>query len=212
MHMPASKSCEKEFVYLGHRQYVQGASMSWGLIEMVKHWSLGTIEKIQMNFHSPLTEHGIYDLYPIDEKPHLSGKGYNTIFRLSCDTGTYVVGLKGNGNHVLTAQPCDEDRLVEGYQFFEAAKSAVLKLQPKSSLLNVLIALNKKLVNEFFPAEGYGQWVLSRYELAWNSAHISHSEVLEVKIAGNIGLGHTHSTIKLGGASIGSIYFSRNQL
>ena len=165
-----------------------------------------------MNIHSSLKEHGIYDLYPIDEKPHLSGKGYNTLFRLSCDAGTYVVGLKGNGSPVLTAQPYDEDRLVEGYHFIEAAKSAVLELQPKASLLNALIALNKKLVNGFFPSEGYGHWVLSRYELAWNSAHISHSEVLEVKIAGNIGLGHTHSTIKLGGASIGSIYFSRNQL
>jgi len=36
------------------------------------------------------------------------------------------------------------------------------------------------------------------------------SEFLEIKIAGNIGLCHTHSTIKVGGVAIGSIYFSRN--
>ena len=114
--MSALKTDVKAFVLLGDRQYVHGTSMSLGLIEMVTCWGLGTIEKIQMNIHSSLKEHGIYDLYSIDDKPRLSGKGYNTLFRLSCDTGTYVVGLKGNGERVSVTRPYDEDRLIDGYQ------------------------------------------------------------------------------------------------
>ena len=210
--MSALKSYEKRFVYLEQRQYVHGTSMSSGLFETVALWDLGAIEKIQMNIHSSLTEHGRYDLYPINDKPHLSEKGYNALFRLACDTGTYVVGLKGNGERVSDRRPYDEDSLVNGYHVVQANKSAVFKLNTKLPLLNVLIALNKKLVNRLFPAEGYGQWFLSRYDLDWAEACRNIPETLEIKIAGNIGLGHTFSTIIMGETTMGSIYFSRSPI
>jgi len=208
--MSVLKSFEKIFSLLGHRRYVQGSTLTYGLLEAIENWKLGKIERLRANFHSLLSEHGRYDLYLVDDRPLSTGKGYNALFQLSCEAGIYIVGLKGNGNPVSTMQPYDEDSLIEGYHVSETKKSAVLEVHPNSPLLNILIALNKKLVGRLFPTEGYGQWFLSRYDLAWAVAHMRKSEFLEIKIAGNIGLCHTHSTIKVGGVAIGSIYFSRN--
>jgi hypothetical protein len=209
--MAIFKSYEKKFVLLGDRHYVQGSTLTDGLFKAIEFWELGSIKHLRTNIHSILKEHGRYDLYKGYERPIPIEKNYNALFYLSCDTGTYAVGLKGNGECISERQPYDEESLIDGYRIIETTKSAVLMIQPDSQIINIMIALNKKLVNGLFSGAGYSQWFLSRYDLSLAETHMNRASLLEIKIIGTIGLSHIHGSIALEGKTVGSIYFSRNK-
>ena len=208
--MDILKSYDANFVFLEHRSYIQGSSMTHGLLEAVKSWSLGSVKQLQLNVLSLLKEQGRYDLfYSESGKEHVK-KEYNAIFRLRCGEDVFFIGLKGQGKPVLVSEPYNEEKLIVDCEILKDSKSAMLMLYPDALVINTIIALNKKLVSTLFPSEGYGQWFLARYDLLWEKIRPIDSALLEIKVVANIGASNTNSAIRLGGESVGSIYFSRN--
>jgi len=208
--MRISKSYDANFVFLEHRSYIHGSSMSHGLFEAVENWSLCPIKRLQLNVRSLLKEQGIYDLFYSENWKEHVGKEYNAIFRLQCGEDVFFVGLKGRGEPVSVSEPYDEEKLIADYQILKDSKSATLILHPDALVINIIIALNKKLVSSLFRSEGYGQWFLARYDLVWEKIRLIEPALLEIEVVGNIGASNTNSAIRLGGEPIGSIYFSRN--
>lgn len=206
-----ARSFEKQFVLFESRQYIQGSTITHGLLEAVEKWNLGPIERIQLNIHALMVEHGCYDLFTENAKPVNAKKKYHAVFRLFGPTETYWVGLKGNGTRVSKREPYDEERLIEGYQLEKANKCIALYLEPHPPAVNIMIALHKKLANYLFPGEGYSQWYLSRYDLSWNAIHIRQSKKMEIVNVGSVGMSHIHSTISVDNEEGGSIYFSRHK-
>ena len=208
--MDILKSYDANFVFLENRSYVQGSSMTHGLFEAVKSWSLGPVERVQVNVYSLLKEQGRYDLFHSESgKEHVKNE-YNAMFRLQCGRNIYFVGLKGRGKPVVVSEPYDEEKLIAGYEIIKDRKSATLMLHPDALVINIIIALNKKLVYTLFSSEGYGQWFLARYDLDLRKTRLIEPALLEIEVVGNIGATNTNSAIRLDGESIGSIYFSRN--
>jgi hypothetical protein len=203
------KSYDANFVFLGQRRYVHGSSMTHGLFEAFKNWSLGPIQRLQAQVRSFLKEQGRYDLFCSENGERSLGQEYNTIFRVQCAKNIYAVGLRGRGESVMLSEPYAEEALIEDYKILKDSKSATLLLQPNALVVNVIIVLNKKLVSAIFPSEGYGQWFLARYDLVWDKIRLIEQELLEIELVGNIGASNTNSAIRLGGEKIGSIYFSR---
>lgn len=208
--MDILKSYGANFVFLEQRRYIQGASMTHGLFEAVKSWSLGSVERVQVNVRSLLKEQGRYELFRSEKGEEYLGKEYNAIFRVQCGKDIYTVGLKGCGEPVSASEPYDEGKLIEDCEIIKGRKSATLMLHPDAIVINIIIALNKKLVYTLFPSEGYGQWLLARYDLAWEKICLIDPALLEIEVVGSIGASNTNSAIRLGGEPIGSIYFSRS--
>ena len=207
--MDIIKSYDANFVFLENRSYVQGASMTHGLFEAVKSWSLGSVKQLQLNVRSLLKEQGRYDLFHSESRKDAK-KEYNAIFRLQCGRNVYFVGLKGRGKPVVVSEPYDEKKLIAGCEIIKDRKSATFMLHPDALVINIIIAINKKLVYTLFPSEGYGQWFLARYDLDLRKTRLIEPALLEIEVVGNIGATNTNSAIRLDGESIGSIYFSRN--
>jgi len=208
--MDILKSYDAKFVFLEHRSYVQGSSMTHGLFEAAKSWSLGSVKQLQLNVRSLLKEQGRYDLFSNDNNKPIIKKEYNAMFRLQCGEDVFFVGLKGREEPVLISEPYDEEKLIADCKILKDSKSAALMLYPDALVINIIIALNKKLVSTLFPSEGYGQWFLVRFDLVSEKIRLIEPALLEIEVVGNIGASNTNSTIRLDGESIGSIYFSRN--
>jgi hypothetical protein len=208
--MDILKAYDAKFVFLGQRNYIHGSSMTHGLFEAVASWSLGSVESVQLDVHSPLKEQGRYDLFHSGRGKEHVKKEYNAMFRLQCSSDIYFVELKGRGEPVTVSEPYDEEKLTADCEIIKHRKSATLILHPNALIINVIIALNKKLVNTLFPSEGYGQWFLARYDLAWEKMSLLAPTLLEIEVVGNIGASNTNSAIRLVGEPIGSIYFSRS--
>ena len=132
------------------------------------------------------------------------------MFRLQCNSYVYFVELKGREEPVTASQPYDEEKLIADCEIIKHQKSATLIFHPNALIINAIIALNKKLVNTLYPSEGYGQWFLARYDLAWEKMNLTEPAFLEIEVVGNIGASNTNSAIRLVGDPIGSMYFSRN--
>jgi hypothetical protein len=208
--MDILKSYDANFVFLEHRRYIHGSSMTHGLFEAIENWSLGSVKQLQLNMRSLLKEQGRYDLFHSESGKEHVGKEYNAMFRVCCGRGVYFVGLKGRGEPVAVSEPYDEEALIADCKIIKGSKSATLMLYPDALLINIIIALNKKLVYALFPSEGYGQWFLARYDLVWEKIRPIESTLLEIKVVANIGASNTNSAIRLGGELVGSIYFSRS--
>jgi hypothetical protein len=208
--MDILKSYDAKFVFLGQRNYIQGASMTHGLFEAVESWSLGSVERVQLEVHSILKEQGRYDLFHSEWGKENVKTKYSAIFRLQCSSGIYFVELKGRGEPVTVSEPYDEQKLIADCEIFEHRKSATLILHPNALIINAIIALNKILVSTLFPSEGYGQWFLARYDLALEKMSLQEPALLKIEVVGNIGASNTNSAVRLGGKSIGTIYFSRS--
>lgn len=208
--MDISKSHDVNFVLLGSRRYIQAASMIHGLFEAVKSWPLGRINRLQLDVRALLKEQGRYDLFrDVGEKQHVE-KQYNAMFRLQCGEDLFWVGLKGRGEPVSVSEPYDENKLISDCKILKDSKSATLVLQSDALINNIIIALNKKLVNILFPTEEYGQWYVVRYELDLDKISLIEQSLLEIEVVGNIGASNTKSAIRLGGEPIGLVYFSRS--
>lgn len=208
--MDILKSYDANFVFLENRSYIHGSSMTHGLFEAIESWSLGPVQRVQVNVRSLLKEQGRYELFRSENGKEYMEKEYNTIVRVQCGKDMYAVGLKGRGEPVTVSEPYDEEALIADCKIIKDSKSATLMLYPDALVINIIIALNKKLVYTLFPSEGYGQWFLVRYDLVWEKIRPIESALLEIKVVANIGASNTNSAIRLGGESVGSIYFSRN--
>ena len=117
--------------------------------------------------------------------------------------------LKGRGEPVRVSEPYDEEKMIADCEIIKHRKSAALILNPNTLVINAIIALNKKLVNTLFQSEGYSQWFLARYDLAWDKMGLTSPALLEIEVVGNIGASNTNSAIRLAGKPVGSVYFSR---
>ena len=208
--MDILKSYDANFVFLENRSYIHGSSMTHGLFEAIESWSLGPVQRVQVNVRSLLKEQGRYELFRSENGKEYMEKEYNTIVRVQCGKDMYAVGLKGRGEPVTVSEPYDEEALIADCKIIKDSKSATLMLYPDALVINIIIALNKKLVYTLFPSEGYGQWFLVRYDLVWEKIRPIESALLEIKVVANIGASNTNSAIRLDGEPIGSIYFSRN--
>ena len=209
--MDILQSYDANFVRLGSRSYVQGATITYGLLEAANTWSLDPVERLRTTFHSILKEQGRYDLFRDPKSKHLVEKGYIVLFHLQCGKDEFFVGLKGRGQPVPVSVPYDEEEMIASCEISGANKVASVLIHPGNPIVNFIIALNKKLLLSTLPTEGYSQWFLARYDLELRKTELIEPKLLNLEVASIIGVTNAKSTIKLDRESIGSIYFSRKE-
>ena len=211
-YMYIQNTFESIFSFLGDRKYVHGSDMVYALLDIIEQRDLGNIDRIIASYHSPLNEQGRYVFFQDPLAKNLIDKGYCSTFNIYFGEKMCMVGLKGNGKPVTDSSPYDEERLIASSNIIIDQNSASILCSIEKSILNVLIALNKKMLLAVLPTKGFGRWFSSRLDLKWQLMNSFGNKLLEVKLIGNIQGLATKSLIKINGHSVGSIYFVREQL
>jgi hypothetical protein len=207
--MDMEETFDVNFVFLEKRKYIQGATITNGLISSVNHWGLGSIERLIASFHRRTDEHGRYVLFKDAKITNLTEQGYCAVFNVYCGKDAYLIGLKGRGEPVVESVPYDEDGLITSCEVLSDEKSALLECEPPKPLINVLIALNKKLHLALLPSTGFGRWYLAKFDLKWRPVEADVRKLLKVSILRNIKGLSTKSLIEINGEEVGYIYFAR---
>ena len=187
--------------------------MTDGLMKAMDYWfSAQQIKKLSLFVHNPLREQGKYVLLSIDNKTIHIEQNCSAFFRLKGNHNTLEVALIGRGEPICASEPYDEEKLIKSYDIIKERKAALIELKGTTLSINIIIALNKKLVKFLFPTIEGPPWILSKYDLLWNKLMMNDCALLEIQLAGMIGQNNSKSELMLGEEKIGSIYFSRKKL
>tara|TARA_B100000315_G_C14570637_1_gene585286 strand:- start:361 stop:984 length:624 start_codon:yes stop_codon:yes gene_type:complete len=206
--MDVLKTFDADFAWWGKRTYVHGSHMTYQLLDAVKAWGLGNIDKMLAAFHSNLFEQGTYLLY---EGKRVEQK-FPVSYKLKIRDQDYFVGIKGNGKKVALRLEDDEAQLIQYAECDKDAKTAFINKYQTDRYINVIIALNKKLLNETISSEGYSGWLLAQLELNFDKFDIAHMNDLKIRLTKNIGRKMCMSTIEANKIKIGEIFFNRKTL
>ena len=207
--MRAIGSYDADFSFLGAREYVHGTSMTHSLMEAVDSWEIGPVGRLGATFHTTLHEQGTYDLFRNEGTLNFGSKNYASLFQLECSEQSFVVGLRGRGEPVIERAPYDEEQLICSCKIQENDKSAVLMYGKNSNFINVVVALNKRLLLAALETKGFKQWFLAKYSIDYGHIRPDHPELLTITLMRSIGDTNTRSLIRLGSKVAGHVYFSR---
>jgi len=210
--MHIQNTFEATFTFLEDRKYIHGSTLAYGLLDAIEHWGIGTVDRLVASYHNMLNEHGRYDLFEDPMTKNLVEHGYCSTFNIYCDENTYIVGVKGSGKPVMDSIPYDEESMISSGEIVADEKSASILWYPDKPILNILIALNKKLHLSILPTEGFGRWIVSRLDLKWQLMNSTQNNLLKIKLIGNIRGLTTKSSVELNGQRVGDIYFMRELL
>lgn len=206
--MDAIKTFNADFAWWGKRAYVHGSHMTYQLFDAVKKWELGKIDRMLAVFRSNLLEQGTYLLYEgksVDQK-------FPASFKLKIGDQDYFVGIKGNGKKVFHRLEDDEAQLIQHAQCDKGKQTAFINKYQADRYINVIIALNKKLLNETISSEGYTGWLLAQLDLDFGNLDMLLSQELSIRLDKKIGRKMCMSTIEANKIKIGEIFFNRKTL
>lgn len=210
--MHIQNTFEATFTFLDDRKYIHGSTLAYGLLDAIEHWGIGSVDRIVASYHNMLNEHGRYDFFEDPMTKNLVEHGYCSTFNIYCHANTYLVGVKGNGKPVMDSIPYDEESMISSGEIVADEKSASILWYPDKPMLNVLIALNKKMLLTTLPSKGFKKWIISRFDLKWQLMNSTQNSLLKIKLIGNIRGLTTKSSVELNGQCVGDIYFMRELL
>ncbi len=202
------------FVRLGQRDYVQGSTLVQGLLDALENWQLGRLEQLKIVCHSMLNEQGTYELainHSTSSATNDNIKNSSIVFESRCDGQDYTIVLNGNGEEVDVSIPYDEEQLVSDHSYNESEETIEVSWSQKHPLMQVLIALNKVLLDKTLPSKSHGKWIFYKSELSWADLHCQ-SGTLALKLHATIGLKSALSDVFLDGMKLGNIFFTRPEL
>jgi hypothetical protein len=205
---------QSNFTRLGQRNYVQGSTLVQGLLDALDSWQLGKLEQLKIACHTMLNEQGTYELVLNQDAPAMTDekiKHSSIVFESRCDGHEYVIVLNGNGKEVDVSIPYNEETLVEGYIFQEPKQTIEITWSQKHPLMQMLIALNKVLLDKTLPSNNHGKWIFYKSDLSWAKLHCQSGR-LALKLRATIGLKSALSDIFLDGENLGNIFFTRPEL
>jgi len=206
--MKIKKSFQCPFVLLGDRNYVQASNQIYGLIEALKSWSIGKVDRFTGNFHHFIQNQCRYDLFDKSNEKKIIQYGYSSIFQIIWNKDQLAVGLKPLSEKVVTSVDYDETQLISGYELDKKRRSVALEIDNKQ-LVNKIIALNKQMHTQLISQQGYSNWFVSKLELNWQALHSIVHFRIEIRLLRELQSLYTKSQISLDQNTVGYIYFSR---
>jgi len=127
-------------------------------------------------------------------------------YRFRHDGRDFVLTLHESLSVPALRLPFDEDSIVEKANFDAVAKTISLTNHTDFSSIEIIVALNKKLMQAVYPALK-GKWIFTRLIIPWELPS-SLNSTYEVHLQRNVGSRLTQSSIAVNGEAYGSIMFS----
>ena len=210
--MRVKKSVVTNFAFLGSRQYVTGATITNDLLAIIHKWPVGRIKQISATFSHLVTTQCYYELWDGKAQDKPSVKNYAAVFELTSDQGIYLILLNPEKEPIKSRIAYDEDELTDLGEIDEKNRTASIILKPTDPLINVMVALNKKMLTRLLPQKGYGMWILVKYDLKGDILSIYREGMLKLKFNAAIGGIGTRTAIEFDSKPAGTMYFSREKI
>jgi len=201
---------EANFWFWGHRDYVQGSHIIYGLLEAVKYWNLGEMLSLSASFNQLLRKQGRFHLLVGPEGAAMEKSRFCALFTVSTSQGTFTAGLEEGQSLISQRIPDDEAALIANCSVDPDGMTATLQSYSGDRLFTVITAMNKKIHQLAFPSSGYSPWLLVR--LDFHLADWAAPMDLLVKINRCIAKTMTKSNIFINGINTGDIFFKRQEL
>lgn len=195
------------FAYWGQRKYVHGSHMIYGLMDAADKWNIAPVLKMSAYFREPLKTQGTYYLYDSRREAQEDHRDFHCVFQIITASGAFTVGLASdNLREVVESIADNENDIVADHWIDRQKKSAGLKSYPEALLINAIIALNKKLLNELTPVR---LWLMARLDLNLEECRLKRDGEIRVELVSMIGNLSTRSAVFLRDNKVGEIFFNR---
>ncbi|MEK6731116.1 MAG: hypothetical protein AABY34_02930, partial [Pseudomonadota bacterium] len=202
------------FVRLGERKYIQAGTLVDHLLTAVKTWSLGSLEDLVMECRQMLFSHAKYVLLTADDSKPDDFHRLSCLFKITCSKKKkyQVAVIADNSTIVPPAVAFNEGELLLGSCINTVNRAIVLRewiCDDQRSILPLLIAMNKYLLQTLLPTTKYTAWVFCGVNLKWNKITAAINPTIMVKLEKVLGHIAACSSIFIDDDYIGRITFSR---
>jgi len=205
-------SWESNFLTLGPRKYIQGATLLEGIIDNKELNELISVKKIKFSSRDFIFDQCSYHVF---EKNLLSKKELSE-YPARCDIKgeegiDFTVCLSPKEKSQVDSREYDEDALVSVSKISIPNKQILVEWSGDETIFKVLIAGMKKLTYELFPGNDGGKWIFIGLDLAWEEAKKFNRGNIDLKIQSIIGGKMAKASVLLDSKPLGAILFSRSE-
>lgn len=198
-----------EFGFLENRDYIHSTSWLYKLLDILieKKYicSDSEINKINAVFRSKKNRQGYY---LIDEE----SQNGDIVFHIYTNSKKIKVYYIEDGAKVETHIPYNEDMMVNDGIINRDYTSASIEVSCINNIYNLIVSLNKKLLLNLLPKDGYSSWSVGKFSINWKVLHSNaEGNILQTKLVNNIDNLYCQSSIFISGHLAGSIDFARKK-
>jgi len=199
------------FFFWGQREYVQGSHVADGFLHALDVWQVGKLGKMKIIFHMPIVNQGVMVRYPDKEALVEARESLNAELHGVTENGDIFIGLKCQGEPVEDRLEDNELSLVSSAVLAPDENRVEMPFRGEASLATLLVALNKLLLNEILPGDGYVPWIVGRLVIQ-NVAGSRACKEIGVQLLNNVANTMTRSRVFLDGSAGGEIQFIRSRV
>lgn len=203
--MPTRQDIDINFKFKGSRTYVHGTDIYNMVVKFAREEiGLKQIANIKYTLHKVMRTNLKLEFLKNERIPKRS----NTSVVFLCNDGSdqYQFLLEENNQPVVGNYEYDEDSIVDVSVFNKDKKTIELFTQLDYTEIELIVALNKGLLNLEFP-DGPGKWYLTKIELKEYFYKRDYKSIL-LKLERNLNFKLTKTKIEIDGIEVGHIYFS----
>lgn len=201
-----SNSIPVTFCFKGSRDYVHGTDMFNKIIELNKERFNGSdFINIDMTVRSiARTNMNMFELQSFNND---NLTPVNASFSISVNGNRINVLLVENGEAINCSYKYDEEAIENEAVVNIEEKIITLSNFSKYTLIEKIVALNKKLLNFLFPNHG-GKWYFTKIKLRELNLNTPDSATIKLVFKKNLDFKLTDTIIYVEGEQVGNIYFS----
>lgn len=194
------------FCFKGSRDYVHGTDMFNKIIELNKERFNGAeFIDIDMTVRSiARTNMDLFESQSFNSNPSIP---INANFSINVNGTKIMLLLVENGDTIQCKYDYYEDEIETAADVDIEEKTILLTNFVKYSLIEKLVALNKKLLNSLFPNHG-GKWYFTKIKLRDLDLNTPDSATIKLVFKKNVDFKITDTIIVVNDKPIGNIYFS----
>jgi hypothetical protein len=192
------------FKFKGDRNYVQGADIFDGVLEVVKDFFGEYPNLLKGAFYRLLSNTGIFHLYK--EHDFIDQENIYAQFFLLVRRLNYKIIVSASGKNIHSSQEYNENEVLDGFNIKD--KIVMMSVKQSFSYMEQIVAMTKRLHFEVYP-DVSGKWLFSKIDLKdIINPLLFHNHLLVIEAKKNFHNKLTQNAIFLDDKHLGYIFYS----
>jgi hypothetical protein len=194
------------FCFKGSRDYVHGTDVFNKIIQLNKDFFIeAEVINIDMTVRSiARTNMNMFELQSFNNN---SSTPINAYFSINANGNKIDLLLVENGDEIDCRYEYNEEEIEHTSVVDIEEKTITLTNFSKYTLIEKIVAVNKKLLNSLFPNHG-GKWYFTKIKLRGLNLNTPVSATIKLVFKKNLDFKLTDTIIYVEGEQVGNIYFS----
>ena len=201
-----SNSIPVPFCFKGSRDYVHGTDMFNKIIELNKACFNGA-EVIDIDMTVRSIARTNMNMFELQSFSNDSTTPINANFSINANGNRIHVLLVENGDAIDCRYEYNEEEIEHAAVIDIEEKTITLSNFSKYTLIEKIVAINKKLLNSLFPNHG-GKWYFTKIKLRELNLNTPDSATIKLVFKKNMDFKLTDTVIMIDNKQTGNIYFS----